>query len=450
MMKEVDNDDREIVSLLEKEEKDSYGSCVNRQFIAPKLFYFLFFSAQGSLTPYLALYYKQLRLTAAEAGLVSGAKMYVAFLIIPLWSILVDKFKIGRLVFIMSTTALIVTMLTISMAPANVCEIQTTTTSERNSPFDEIPVLNQTMDSKYFSVQQNDRFLSHDPREVATFDPHSLTLALNGSHSSDSHYNLFLFLFLVTVCGTVFSCPCLSLADSATVELLAKNSESHKYGNQRLWGSIGNGLAAFIVGATISRTNLCPGEQKEVNYYLCFYIFSVFLFLSIIAGSRLQFNSKEESSCNNDSTQLLVSLRRVLANVNYLVFLFTVFFDGVAMSFIKTFLFWHLKDLGGSQFLFSVISAVNCSVEVLMYFFASSLIKRLGNIRVLYIGLLCYTVRLSYYTFIEKPWLVLIVEPLSGITTAALWSAIMSHVGITAMKESAFTLQGKSLTNSKA
>lgn len=448
MMKEVDHNDDEVVSLLEEDEKDNsrrnYSECVNRQFIAPKLFYFFFFSAQGSLMPYLALYYKQLHLSAAEAGLVSGAKMYVAFFIIPLWSMLVDKFKVGRLVFIMSSTALIATMLTISMAPGDICRIHSTVTTKRSYAVDGVSTFNQTMDSEYLSIQQNGGFKTRDSSDEAGFDTPSFTVTLKDSGATHSHFNLFLFLFLVTVCGTVFSCPCLSLADSATVELLAKNSDTHKYGKQRLWGSAGNGLAAFIVGASISRTNLCPGEEKQVNYYLCFYIYAVLLFLAIIAGSRLQFNTKLELSCKEESSRLLTSLRQVLVNSNYLIFLFTVFFDGVAMSFIKTFLFWYLKDLGGTQFLFSIISAVNCSVEVLMYFFSSIFIKRLGSIRVLCIGLLCYAIRFLYYAFVNKPWLVLIVEPLSGITTAALWSAIMSHVGLTTAKESAVTLQGES------
>ena len=442
MMKEVDHDDGEVVSLLEEEEKDNKrwtnGGCISPKFIAPKLFYFFFFSAQGSLMPYLALYYKQLRLTAAEAGLVSGAKMYVAFLIIPLWSILVDKFKVGKLVFIMSTAALIATMLTISMAPADIC-IARHKTSRRSSLTMDFTAHKDNLSSEYYIGETSNELESSYQSSEPGFEDQSLMLS--SETGSFGHFDLFLFLLLVTVCGTVFSCPCLSLADAATVDLLARNSETHKYGQQRLWGSIGNGLAAFIVGSSISQSNLCPGEERQVNYYWCFYIYAVFLFLSIIAGSRLQFSSRTDSS--QGSTRVCSSLRQVLANSNYLIFLFTVFFDGVAMSFIKAFLFWFLKDLGGSQFLFSVITAVNCSTEVLMYFFSSYLIKRLGSIRVLCIGLLCYTVRFSFYTFMVKPWLVLVVEPLSGITTAALWAAIMSHVGVTAVKDSAVTLQGK-------
>ena len=430
-MKEVDDNDDEVVSLLEEQEKEhkrrTSGGCIKPQYVASKMFYFFFFSAQGSLMPYLALYYKQLRLTAAEAGLVSGAKMYVAFLIIPLWSMLVDKFKVGKLVFIMSATALMTTMLTISMAPANIC-IPRHETSRRSALVMDFPAYDNLSSKYYIEPYQN-----REPN----FGDESLML----SSKSGSFGHLFLFLFLVTICGTVFSCPCLSLADSATVDHLMRNSETHKYGKQRLWGSIGNGLAAFIVGSSISQTNLCPGEERQINYYWCFYIFAVFVFLSIIAGSRLQFNTRTDS---HESIRVCSSLRQVLANANYLIFLFTVFFDGVAMSFIKAFLFWFLKDLGGTQFLFSVITAVNCFAEVLVYFFSSYLIKWLGNIRVLCIGLFCYFVRFLFYTFLVKPWLVLVIEPLSGITTAALWAAIMSHVGVTAVKDSAVTLQGKS------
>ncbi|XP_028415361.1 major facilitator superfamily domain-containing protein 6-like [Dendronephthya gigantea] len=439
MMTEVDHDDDEVVTLLEKKESENKrwknDGCIRTQFIAPKLFYFFFFSAQGSLMPYLALYYKQLRLSAAEAGVVSGAKMYAAFLIIPLWSMLVDKFKVGKLVFIMSSTALMATMLIISMAPANICMTRHDRT-RRDGLANDVPVFNYSP-SMYNVGDVNTEFGSRYLSEPEIEDQ---TLMLSSKTGSFGHTELFIFFLIVTICGTLFSCPCLSLADSATVDLLARNSETHKYGNQRLFGSIGNGLAAFIVGASISQTDLCPGEERKVNYYWCFYTFAVFMFLSIIAGSRLQFNSRTDSK--QATTRVCASLRHVLVNANYLIFLFTVFFDGMAMSFIKAFLFWFLKDLGGTQFLFSVITAVNCSVEVLVYFFSSYLIQRLGSVRVLCIGLLCYTVRFSFYTCMVKPWLVLVVEPLSGITTAALWAAIMSHVGDTAAKDSAFTLQG--------
>ncbi|XP_028415368.1 major facilitator superfamily domain-containing protein 6-like [Dendronephthya gigantea] len=405
MMSEVDHDDDEVVTLLEEKE--------------------------SSLMPYLALYYKQLRLSAAEAGVVSGAKMYLAFLIIPLWSMLVDKFKVGKLVFIMSATALMATMLIISMAPANICMARQDRTRRDG-------LANVYSPSSMYNVGDvNTEFGSTYLSEPEIEDQTLMLLSKTGSFG---HTELFIFLLLVTICGTLFSCPCLSLADSATMDLLARNSETHKYGNQRLFGSIGNGLAAFIVGASISQTDLCPGEERKVNYYWCFYTFAVFMFLSIIAGSRLQFNSRTDSK--QATTRVCASLRHVLVNANYLIFLFTVFFDGMAMSFIEAFLFWFLKDLGGTQFLFSVITAVNCSVEVLVYFFSSYLIKRLGSVRVLCIGLLCYTVRFSFYACMVKPWLVLVVEPLSGITTAALWAAIMSHVGVTAAKDSAITLQG--------
>ena len=450
MMKEVEHDDQEVVSLLEDQEdadgkpaaSRNYGNLsTRRQFIATKLFYFLFFAAQGSLMPYLALYYKQLRLTAAETGIVSGATMYIAVLIIPLWSMHVDKFKVGKLVFLMSTTALMVKMLTISMAPADVCEVEhEKMTKERSTLNSDLP--NGPPYSNYSAVGlQHFGLVSRDVSDQAVPFVQPLTLAINGSDYS--HFNLFLFLLLVTIGGTIVSCPCLSLVDTATVELLARNSETHNYGRQRLWGSIGNGLASFIVGASISKTNLCPEGEKQVNYYLCFYIYAVFLFFAIIVGSRLQFNSKTESSPHNTgSSRIFSTLRHVIVNANYIIFLITVFFDGVAMSFIKTFLFWFLKDFGGTQFLFSVMSAVNCSIEVLMYFLSSVFIKRFGSIRVIFVALLCYAARFFFYAFVQNPWLVLAIEPLSGITTAALWSAIMSHVGVTAMKESVVTLQG--------
>merc|ERR1739848_444484 len=122
--------------------------------------------------------------------------------------------------------------------------------------------------------------------------------------------------------------------------------------------------------------------------------------------------------------------------------LLTAFVIGLSMSVMKTFLFWHLKDLGGTQMLFSLIPAVNTCSDVFMYFYSATVISRYGHVKVLYMSLICYSIRLAFYGFLRRPWFVLAVEPLSGITTAASWAAMTSYVGVSSTPEVATTMQG--------
>ena len=78
---------------------------------------------------------------------------------------------------------------------------------------------------------------------------------------------------------------------------------------------------------------------------------------------------------------------KVLCDCQHVYFILTLLYCGFALGITQTFLFWHLQDLGGTQFLFSCISAVQCASEVVMYLMSGSLITRFGYVKLLYAGL---------------------------------------------------------------
>ena len=112
----IDDEDR----LLTTDERKELGLCcprVNRKLLLSKLFYFCFFSAWGSLLPYLALYFKQLLLTPSQVGIIMGLKPFVNFLATPVWGAVVDKFHIHKFALIISMVALITSTFALSLVP---------------------------------------------------------------------------------------------------------------------------------------------------------------------------------------------------------------------------------------------------------------------------------------------------------------------------------------------
>ena len=427
---------------------------VNRTLLVPKFYYFFFFSAWGSLLPYLALYFKQLLLSPSEVGILMGLKPFVNFLVIPIWGAIVDKCQKSKVVLIISMVALIISTFALCLVDGpqekrtivqRYCNMTTVTHSDFiniHRPVIDNPDIELT-GTEIDKMEDTDRdlFLSYFYKGQS---PWSLSL-VNLDESADSFVRTtidstqcFITLFLITFFGTLISAPTLALVDTATLQLLG--TETHKYGMQRLTGSVGWGVGAFVVGASLKTTHTC-GKDKDyeiVDYIPCFYTFAALMSLGLITATRFTFREKTKSSHGGGS--LRVGLR-ALKSTRYLMFLFTALYLGFQMAFIKTFLFWHLKDLGGSQLLFSIISAVNCFAEVSMYFLSAKLIKKIGHARVLYMGLVCYAVRLFYYSVIREPWLVLVVELLPGITTAAVWAACLSYVSINSGPGAATTMQ---------
>ena len=447
---------KELILQNDDEEADKPNCCprVNRKLLVPKCYYFFFFCAWGSLLPYLALYFKQLMLSPSEVGVLMGLKPFVNFLVIPIWGAVVDKCHKSKSVLIISMIALMISTFSLSLVDGpeekrtvvkRYCNMTTVTHSDFiniHRPVIDNPDIELTGTEIDKMVDINrDSYLSYFYKGQS---PWSLSLFVNFDQTGEplvettiDSTQCFLTLFLITFFGTLISAPTLALVDTATLQLLDK--ETHKYGMQRLTGSVGWGVGAFVVGASLKTTHTC-GKDKDyeiVDYIPCFYTFAVLMFLGLITATRFKFDEKTKAA---RGASLGVGLR-ALKSPRYLMFLFTALYLGFLMAFIKTFLFWHLKDLGGSQLLFSIISAVNCFAEVSMYFLSAKLIKKIGHARVLYLGLICYSLRLFYYSVIREPWLVLAAELLPGITTAAVWAACLSYVSINSGPGAATTMQ---------
>lgn len=103
----------------------------------------------------------------------------------------------------------------------------------------------------------------------------------------------FFLLVLLIVLGEFFSAPAITLADSATLSYLADNADN--YGKQRMFGSLGWGLAMFFVGIALDQSTSfpdhpCGPHERERNYTICFATFSVLMGCALIAATQFRFD----------------------------------------------------------------------------------------------------------------------------------------------------------------
>lgn len=83
------------------------GQEMPRSLFVVRLFYLLYFASFGSLFPLLAVYFKQLGMTAAQAGLLLGSRPLVEFLAVRFWSEFAQKFRKGKLLLLFALGALV-------------------------------------------------------------------------------------------------------------------------------------------------------------------------------------------------------------------------------------------------------------------------------------------------------------------------------------------------------
>lgn len=123
----------------------------------------------------------------------------------------------------------------------------------------------------------------------------AIILKLNTISSSDTTDDIqkaFLLLLLLIIIGEFFAAPAITLADSAVITLLGEDAD--KYGHQRMFGSLGWGLAMFFVGIALDHSTAfpkhpCGPEKQEKNYAICFATFSVLMGAALLTATQINF-----------------------------------------------------------------------------------------------------------------------------------------------------------------
>ncbi|CAF4166093.1 unnamed protein product, partial [Rotaria sordida] len=210
--------------------------------------------------------------------------------------------------------------------------------------------------------------------------------------------NVFMVFLLLIIVGEFFSAPAITLADACTLAYLGQDTEL--YGRQRMFGSLGWGLAIFIVATILDQSksltfHACgTSGPLEKNYTVCFAAFSVCMTFALITATRFEFsynnneqlplrtlnddlkrkisstttskhiytNKYDEEQTNIDSikqeqyvtsnTFKLMQIIQIFMSFKNGTFLFIAWWMGCGVGLVFTFLFWHLQDLGGSPTLF--------------------------------------------------------------------------------------------------
>ncbi|VDO03431.1 unnamed protein product [Rodentolepis nana] len=333
---------------VKKELLEWFHSPINRSLLIFKLFYFLFYAAFGSLFPLLSIYFKQLGMNATQCGALGGARSLVEWVGAPFWSGLADRWKKGKLFLMISLLCWIVFTLGLGFVrpqPEGCLVSVSGSTSINESkhsfnirimePFREVTSDHiEAIEMKPYLAVYGKTRIGQSPLQLdlkklnhkaASNDSiNSLSIDRSGEHArltkeeafaDPSHYtqgslvmplfstvvyrqskiNQIFILAMILICvGAFFSSPAICLADSAVMSYIEENTQV-LYGRQRMFGSVGWGLAMFFVGIALDQSQSFPDHpclrpgRREKNYMVSFAVFTVFMSCAAIAASQFRF-----------------------------------------------------------------------------------------------------------------------------------------------------------------
>ncbi|KAL4709755.1 hypothetical protein ACJJTC_005558 [Scirpophaga incertulas] len=271
------------------------AGAVDPELLTVKTFYFFFYSAFGSLFPLMGVYFKQMGMNAGQCGLLIGTRPFVEFLSAPFWGSLADRWQKGRTLLLASLAAWVVFTLPLSwVQPTAVACVQPLNGSAYRlvapNYDEEWPAATRSFRGpagRRGSPLPVDDAINY--REEASSDWVTPLHSYIVYRTPDIQKTFFLLLLLVVI-GEFFSAPAITLADSAVITLLGEDAD--RYGHQRMFGSLGWGLAMFFVGIALDHSTAfsshpCGGPQRyEKNYTICFATFSVLMGAALLTASQ--------------------------------------------------------------------------------------------------------------------------------------------------------------------
>lgn len=247
-----------------------------------------------------------------------------------------------------------------------------------------------------------------------------------------------IFILLVLIYGG--NATTTTMADTVCFSLLGENR--HKYGHQRMWGSLGWGMFGVINGALV---DLYSEGEAQTNYTPALIISSILLTINLLVAVRMKFDVTDKEKLK------AVTVRNAICSLKMIILLVTVVVVGMSMGVVWTFLFivaedvavaWnpdfaHLKLLEGLM-----VGSTYFLGEVPFFFLSSYIIEKLGSIPTFALSLIMLSLRFFLYSIITNPWFFLLIDMLHGISFGILYPNMISYGSSVAPKGAQAIVQG--------
>jgi PPP family 3-phenylpropionic acid transporter len=237
-------------------------------------------------------------------------------------------------------------------------------------------------------------------------------------------FNTFAPILVMAALFYTFYAPVFSLADSASMYMLADKKEM--YGRVRLGGTIGFGLAAYLAGVLVQKYGL----------NLAFWGCAVLLLVAFLIGQKLTHNPE----IVRGSTW--TGIGRLLGNRQWMLFLMLAWAGGLALAGTNTYFFPFLKGLGANESTMGLAMTIGTISEMPVLYFGHHLVKRFKPFRLLMLAILFTGLRLLAFAASSTPNMALTVQLLNGLTFPAMWIAGVAYADEKAPTGLSATAQG--------
>ena len=137
----------------------------------PTAYYYFFYGALGSLFPFLNLYYRAVGMDPWQIGILGGIRPLVALLCAPIWSFVANKYKIRKIILVVSLVSWIAFTVPFMLVPHSFASDQcpnqgNNTGSETSLPDGDSLKDHEKRELKNISLVNNQLFSFEEPNDL--------------------------------------------------------------------------------------------------------------------------------------------------------------------------------------------------------------------------------------------------------------------------------------------
>ncbi|MBX3057924.1 MAG: MFS transporter [Anaerolineae bacterium] len=242
--------------------------------------------------------------------------------------------------------------------------------------------------------------------------------------ASMTQVTTFAALIPVVCLYAIFAAPIVPLVDNAVMVRLGERRA--EYGRVRLWGSVGWGIAALIIGFVIEARGLSITFTLYLLMMIVLFLVSVWL---PVPGGPVGESVRR-------------GLRVLLTNRHWLLFTAVALVEGMTLGIFLNYLFLYLNELGASNTIMGLSLTLATVSEIPVFLYSRRLLARWGAPFVLMLSMVGTVIRAFAYAWMTAPWQVLPISLLHGPTFAAMWVAGVAYADENAPPGLGATAQG--------
>ncbi|XP_022097330.1 major facilitator superfamily domain-containing protein 6-like [Acanthaster planci] len=443
-----------------------------------KVFNFTFWGSLACFLPYISLYFKQLGFSPGSIGTISALRPIFGFLLLPFTAAAADRFRCRKAVLVASVVLSGAVLLSFavlprgSQVPCDVMEEQIWEMLHLNIslPYQEDQTrYNFSLDGDIFSFSSTSVLKRGIDRQVTRRALPKVALGTWRNQTTEGSLGQFpkpiqeallanqgwlyekadlrtLFVVILLISSfievVVFSSTC--QADIATLDALRREyGHVDHYGWNRGFGTLGWGVcstaAGFILNATRTVEVSCGIEHTIAGYWTSFLLAVGVSSIALVCVAYFKFSYDSKTG---DTESSYGPITAVLLSWHYGSVLVMLAFLGLCNGCVWGFLFWHLENLGATQDLLGIFTAINSFSEFSCGFLSSWAIAKFGHVTLLILGLSLYILRFVSYFLITMPWTAVFIEPLHGLCFIMTWTTAVSYMTETVPTLYGGTMQG--------